>query len=82
MTMQELLKHTPMDHPDNYYVADGIDKLHEEMIRLNQSIKSCQLACSVRRVQSRKSFRFAKGVRRSNSRISAATQLKRYAGCD
>ena len=67
-----------MDHPDNYYVADAIDKLHEEMIRLNQSIKSCQLACSVRRVQSRKSFRFSRGVRRSNTRISMATQLKRY----
>lgn len=76
-SLQELLKHTPIDHPDNYCVADGIEKLHGEMIRLNQSIKSCQLACSVRRVQSRKSFRFAKGVRRSTSRISAITPLKR-----
>ena len=52
--LQELLRHTPLDHPDNFYVSDVIDLIHEELIRLNQSIKACQLALSVRRVPLRK----------------------------
>lgn len=57
--LQEMLKQTPMDHPDNFYLTDAIQLLHEELLRLNQSIKACQLACSVRRVnvRSKASFR-------------------------
>jgi len=46
---QELLKQTSLDHPDNFYVTDAIELIHSELLRLNESIKSCQLACSVRR---------------------------------
>ncbi|XP_064403635.1 rho guanine nucleotide exchange factor 38-like isoform X2 [Halichondria panicea] len=59
LLLKELLRQTPMDHPDNFYVSDAIDLIHHELLRLNQSIKSCQQACSVRRVsvRSKASFR-------------------------
>lgn len=49
--MQDLLKHTPVEHRDNYYLEDAIELLREELMRLNASIKSCELAGSVARVR-------------------------------
>lgn len=42
---QELLKSTSLDHPDHQHVAEALSSLHEELTKLNLSIKSCQMAC-------------------------------------
>ena len=52
LTHQELLKHTPIDHPDNYFIEEAVDLLRDELVRMNASIKSCELACSVTRIRS------------------------------
>lgn len=52
------MKHTPLDHPDSYYVGEALAKLHKEMTKLNISIKSCQMACPTSK---KNSFRFKSG---------------------
>ena len=49
--VQDLLKHTPMENTDHYYLQEAVDLLREELQRLNASIKSCELACSVTRIR-------------------------------
>jgi len=74
---QELLKHTPLNHPDNYYLGEAVENLREELFRLNHSIKSCQLACSVTRIRNgrKASFRrFSRSVRKTTRSLS---QMKR-----
>ncbi len=70
---------TPLDHPDSYSLGDAIDRLREEMVRLNQSIKSCQLACSVAKIKNNSRSRsFRKFARVRPARI--VPRLKRYRG--
>jgi hypothetical protein len=51
LLLKDLLKNTPVDHTDNYFLEEAIKLLHEELLRLNASIKSCELACSVSRIR-------------------------------
>jgi len=77
LLLKELLKHTPLNHPDNYYLGEAVENLREELFRLNHSIKSCQLACSVTRIRNgrRPSFRrFSRSVRKTTRSLS---QMKR-----
>lgn len=79
LLLKELLKQTPLEHPDNYYVGEAVDQLRGEMIRLNKSIQSCQLACSVARIRNgrTRSFRmFTKPPGRRPRR--ALSKLKRH----
>lgn len=50
---QEVLKYTPEDHPDNYYIESILKELKARLVGLDHSIKSCQLACSVTRIKER-----------------------------
>lgn len=43
--MQELMKHTAVDHPDHRCLGEALTRLHKELTKLNLSIKSCQMAC-------------------------------------
>lgn len=40
-----------MDHPDNGFIEEAVELLRDELVRLNASIKSCELACSVTRIR-------------------------------
>ena len=64
--LQDLLKHTPVDHRDNYFLEEAIELLREELLRLNASIKSCELACSVAKI--RNSSRRSGSIRKLGSR--------------
>ena len=64
--MQDLLKHTPVDNKDSMFLQEAVDLLHDELIRLNSSIKSCELACSVTRI--RNNGRRSGSIRRLSSR--------------
>jgi hypothetical protein len=44
---QELMKHTPSDHPDHYYIGEAMKRLRKELMKLNLSIVSCQMVCPV-----------------------------------
>ena len=70
------MKNTPLEHPDNVYISEAISQLHKELTKLNLSIKSCEMACSV----SRKNLIRSKGVSRRASRRAARTfaVLKRF----
>jgi hypothetical protein len=62
---QDLLKQA-LDNKDSPYLKEAIDLLHEELIRLNSSIKSCELACSVARI--RNNGRKSGSIRRLSTR--------------
>jgi hypothetical protein len=66
LLLKDLLKHTALDNKDSTYLGEAIDLLHEELIRLNTSIKSCELACSVARI--RNNGRRSGSIRRLSTR--------------
>lgn len=70
------MKHTPLDHPDNYFIGEALGRIRKELTKLNLSIKSCQMACPV---VSRKSSFVSKGGniarRRSRRTLSVLKKL-------
>jgi len=85
---QELLKHTPASHPDYTLVEEALGSLHEELVKLNQSIKSCQLVCSSNNRSVRVRFNqstsnLTRKVKRKGSRKAKRTlaMLKRFVAC-
>ncbi|CAI8011627.1 FYVE, RhoGEF and PH domain-containing protein 3 [Geodia barretti] len=65
LLLKDLLKQA-LDNRDSPYLKEAIDLLHEELIRLNSSIKSCELACSVARI--RNNGRRSGSIRRLSTR--------------
>jgi hypothetical protein len=60
------------ERDNNKFLVEAIDLFHEELLRLNSSIKSCELACSVTRIRNT--------GRRSGGSIRRAASRGRMAG--
>lgn len=75
---QALLKQTPVDHPDSYYIGEALSRLHKELTKLNLSIKSCQMACSANgKTPLRRGGNLSVGRRTSRKAKRTLSMLKR-----